>query len=70
MLHSLVNAEAKVWENSRADCEHPRRSRKFPPAREFSQTLPRFSPGYEARRTRFISFIKLLVFDLTKGKTI
>ena len=35
-----------------------------------SQTLLRFSPGYEGTKTRFISFIKLLAFNLTKRKTI
>ena len=41
-LYSLVKTKANVWEIS----ENPRRGRGVSPAREFSQTLPRFSTGY------------------------
>ena len=33
--------------------ENPRRSGGFSPAREFSQTLPRFSPGYGGTENMF-----------------
>ena len=40
------------------------------PAREFPQTLPRFSPGYEGTDNMFYFFFtKLLFSDLTKRKT-
>ena len=47
--------------------ENPRRSREFSPAREFSQTLPRFSPGYEGTDNMFYFFYKIIIFYL-KGK--
>ena len=60
-LQSLVKNEANVWENSR-------RSRGFPPAREFSQTLPRFSPGYEGTENMFYFVNKMNIFRRNKGK--
>ena len=60
-LQSLVKNEANVWENSR-------RSRGFPPAREFSQTLPRFSPGYEGTENMFYFFYKIIIFCFNKEK--
>ena len=56
-----MKTEAKVWENSRAAI-------RFSPAREFSQTLPRFSPGYEGTENVFYFFYKIIIFRLTKEK--
>ena len=46
-IHSLVKTKANVWENSRA-------------AREFWQTLPRFSPGFESTENMFYFFYKMI----------
>ena len=48
--------------------KNPRRSGGFSPAREFSQTLPRFSPGYEGTDNMFIFFYKIIIFRLTIEK--
>ena len=48
--------------------ENPRRSQGFSPAREFSQTLPRFSPGYEGTVNRFYFYDRIIVFRLNKEK--
>ena len=48
--------------------EKPRRSRGFSPAREFLQTLPRFSLGYEGTENMFYFFYKILIFRLNKEK--
>ena len=48
--------------------ENPRRSRGFLPAREFSQTLPRFSPGCEGTDTMFYFFYKIIIFRFSKEK--
>ena len=37
-------------------------------AREFSQTLPRFSPGYESTENMFYFFYKYIIFRLKKEK--
>ena len=58
-LHSLVKTEANVWENLRGG---------FSPAREFSQTLPRFSPGYEGTDNMFYLFYKIVIFSVNKKK--
>ena len=56
-LHSLVKTKGNVWEKSRAKQWKPWIQSRFSQfAQEFSQTLPRFSPGFEARRT-FSCFI-------------
>ena len=46
------------------------RSRRFSHAREFSQTLSRFSPGYEGMENMFYFIMKLLFSVLTKRRTI
>ena len=67
-LHSLVKTEANdVWENREQISENPRRCRAFSPAREFSQTLPRFSTGYEGTENMFYFFYKI-IFSLNKEK--
>ena len=68
-LHSLVKTEANIWENSRANQWKPEthRSREFSPAREFSQTLPRFSPDYEGTENMFYFFYKI-IFHFNKEK--
>ena len=48
--------------------ENPRRCRGFSPARECSQTLPRFSPSYEAMENMFYFFYKIIIFRLNKEK--
>ena len=40
---------------------------RFSPAREFSQTLPSFSPGYEGTENMFYFFYKI-IFRLNKKK--
>ena len=35
---------------------------------EFSQTLPKFSPGYEGTENMFYFFYKIIIFRLTKEK--
>ena len=47
--------------------ENPRRSWGFLPAREFSQTFPRFSPGYEGTDIMFYFFYKI-IFCFNKEK--
>ena len=63
-LHSLVKTKANVWENSRAD------QIRFSPAQEFSQTLPRFSPGYKGTKNMFYFFYKITISVLTKREMI
>ena len=58
-FHSLMKTEANVKENSRADQS---------PAREFSQTLPRFSPGYEGTDNMFYFFYEIIIFRHNKEK--
>ena len=48
--------------------ENPRRSRGFSPAREFSQTLPRLSPGYECTENIICFLYKLIIFLFNKDK--
>ena len=55
-LHSLVKIEGNVWENSRADQLH---LRFFTSLRE---SFHIFQQAMMAKRTYFISFIKLLPF--------
>ena len=43
-------------------------SEGFLPAREFSQTLPRFSPGYEVTENMFYFFYKIIIFRSSKEK--
>ena len=67
-LHRLVKNEANVWENSRADQWKPEtQSRVFTNSR-FSQTLPRFSPGYEGTENIIYLFYKIIIFRLNKEK--
>ena len=40
----------------------------FSPAREFSQILPRFSPGYEGTDNMFYFFYKIIIFCFNKEK--
>ena len=63
-----MKTEANVWENSRVISENPRRSRGFSPAREFSQTLPRFSTGYGGTDNMFYFFYKIVIFIVSKEK--
>ena len=63
-FHSLVKTEANVWENSRADQWKP----ETQPAREFSQTLPRFSTGYGGTDNMFYFFYKSIIFIVNKKK--
>ena len=42
--------------------ENPRRSQGFSPAREYSQTLSRFSPGYTGTDNMFYFFYKVIIF--------
>ena len=51
-----MKTKSNVWENSRAD------------PWEFSQTLPRFSPGYEGTENMFHIFYKIIIFRLNKKK--
>ena len=48
--------------------ENLRCSRGFSPAREFSQTLPRFSTGYGGRDNMFYLFYMIIIFSLSKEK--
>ena len=61
-------AEANIWENSRADQWKLEPNWGFSPAREFSQALPRFSPGYEGTENMFYFFYKIIVFRLNNEK--
>ena len=40
----------------------------FSPAREFSQTLPRFSKGYGGTDNMFYFFYKIIIFCFNKEK--
>ena len=44
--------------------ENPRLRLGFSLAREFSQTLPRFSTGYEGAENMFYFFYKIIIFRL------
>ena len=59
-LQSLVKTEANVWENSSRSVKT--RSWGFSDAREFLQTLLRFSPGYEGTVNMFYLFYKFIVY--------
>ena len=48
--------------------ENPRCSQGFSPAREFLQTLPRFSTGYGGTDNMFYFFYKIIIFRLNKEK--
>ena len=48
--------------------ENPRCCRGFSPAREFSQTLPRFSTGYGSMINMFNFFYKIIIFIVNKEK--
>ena len=64
-VHSRVKTDANIWENSRA---HQFRSIHL---LENSLKLCRgFHQAMEARKTCFISFVRLIFSVLTKGKTI
>ena len=65
-----MKTEANVcpWENSRADQWNLSRSRRFSPAREFSLTLSRFSPGYEGTENMFYFFYEMIIFCFNKEK--
>ena len=64
-----MKTEAKFWETLRADqWKLERRSRGFSPAREFLQTLPRFSAGYEGMENMFYFFYEIIIFRLNKEK--
>ena len=52
-----MKTEANVWENSRADQCKPE-----------TQTLLRFSPGYEGTDNMFYFFYKIIVFGFSKEK--
>ena len=67
-LHSLAKNEVNVLENSRADQWKGNRSWGFSPAREFSQTLPKFSPGYEGTDNMLHLFYKTIIFRLKEEK--
>ena len=41
---------------------------EFSPAQEFSQALPRFSPGYEGTENMFYFFYKIIIFRINKEK--
>ena len=45
-----------------------RYSQGFSPAREFSQTLPRFSQGNGGMKNMFYFFYKIIIFRLKKEK--
>ena len=42
----------------------------FPPSREFSQTLPRLSLGYEGKQNIIYIFYKIIIFRLNKEKVL
>ena len=48
--------------------ENPKRSPGFSPAREFSQTLPRFSTGYGGTDNTFYFFYKIVISVVDKEK--
>ena len=48
--------------------ENSRRSRGFSPAREFTQTLPRFSTAYGGTDNMFYFFYEIMIFSLNKEK--
>ena len=48
--------------------ENPRHSQGFSPAKEFSQTLLKFSPGYESTENMFHFFYKIIYLFLNKEK--
>ena len=66
-LHSLVKTEANVWKNSRADQWKPETQSKVSPAREFLQTLPRFSTGYGGT-DMFYFFYKIIILIINEEK--
>ena len=66
-LHSLVKTEANIRIRDQIS-ENPRRSRGFSPAREFSQTLPRFSTGYGDTDNMFYFFYTIIAFIVHKEK--
>ena len=43
-------------------------NRRFSPAREFSQTLPRIFTGYEGTNNMFYFFYEIIIFRLNKEK--
>ena len=55
----------RIWEHI---SENPRQSRGFLPAREFSQTLPRFSTGYGGTDNMSYFFYKIIIFIVNKKK--
>ena len=67
-LHRLVKTEGTFGRIREQISENPRRSRGFSPAREFSQTLPRFSTGYGDTENMFSLFYKIIIFRLNKEK--
>ena len=59
------------WCKKRRAFERLREQIKWKTAREFSQTLPRFSPGYEGTDNYSYFFYKnIILFDLSKRKTL
>ena len=58
--NSLVKTK-RIWEQIN---ENPR----FLPPREFSQGLPRFSPGYKGTENMFYFFSKIIIFRPKKAK--
>ena len=52
----------------RADQQKQETQSRFLPAQEFSQALPRFSPGYEGTENMFYFFYKIIIFRINKEK--
>ena len=63
-----MKTKVNVWENSRVDQRKPETKSRVSPARELSQTLPRFSPVYEGTDNMFYFFYKIIIFRLNKEK--
>ena len=63
-----MKTEANVWENPRADQWKTETQSRVLPAGEFSQTLPRFSPGYEGTDNMFYFFYKIIIFRFNEEK--
>ena len=67
-LHSLVKLRRKFRGIQEQISENPRRCQGFSPAREFSQTLLRFSTGYGGTEAMFYFFYKIIIFIVNKEK--
>ena len=64
-----MKIEMNVWQNLRAD-QWTRDAVEVydSPVWEFSQSLPRFSPGYKGTDNMFYLFYKIIIFCLNKKK--